>query len=566
LLHSRKKETQEAADSFARALTFRMSCRDLEALASARANLALALLDLDELDAALENAHAGLNIGLNALQLGPVQTLNDQDIPQGSDAQQLLKAVATCLLSIGSVHERSGRECLTSYQSAMLFARHLVAGSECLASKIQQSYTSVLQLELQRACSTRDDTMFHSKVFKTSTRCQSSSSVWLQQELAAGRTGKVSRKFVLGVDVEFEAAAKMKGLRNGSLMQSRHLRNLAAACTMTLQCAVRSHVARQVCAQRRMRIPLETGPAVKVQRVLRGHVGRCRFRSLLVLSRHSSAVYLQACVQRRLHHDNQLRQLATHADARLPVSALPRPTPEIPFVSSATRARQLTAAAGLEEDTAEQTLAHCCHVLRVQGYHGDDIDTFALLLDRDHQAPVLAEQFYWAVLEVLLLRAKPSDVEDVREACLVFDLVLASNTAASQPASISLSSFLLTLGYADDEVDMIQTSLEANTSCHRFEAMTEEGGSPCRKPPADYTRLVSRQTFVPAMASMLSYARQARTAKQMQRRAEREMAQYEPKHPLLSVARKDASIRLQCAWRTRLARSRFAPPFPNMLT
>ena len=180
-----------------------------------------------------------------------------------------------------------------------------------------------------------------------------------------------------------------------------------------------------------------------------------------------------------------------------------------------------------------RSLAQCCHVLREEGYQGDDIDTFALLLDRDDQAPVLAEQFYWAVLEVLLLRAKPGDVEDVREACSVFDLVLASHTAASQPAPISVSSFLLTLGYADDEVDMVMTSLEPETPYHRFEAMTEEDGSPCRKDPTDCTRLVARQTFVPAMASMLSYARQARTAKQAQQRMQRDTAQYEPRHPLL---------------------------------
>ena len=207
LLHSHKKEPQGAADCFARALTYRMSSRDLEALASAHANLALAQLDLDQWDTALEQARAGHDVGLSALSLGPVHTLADHDIPKGSDAQQLLKAVASCLLTIGCVHERAGRECLTSYRGAMFIARHLTAGSESLAEKIQQRYTSALQLELEHACCTRDQTSFHSKLFSAARRSVSAAS--LQHELAAGRTGKVSRKFLLGADVEFEAAAKM---------------------------------------------------------------------------------------------------------------------------------------------------------------------------------------------------------------------------------------------------------------------------------------------------------------------------------------------------------------------
>lgn len=557
LLHSHKKESQEAADCFARALTFRISSRDLEALASAHANLALAMLDLGHLDTALENANAGHDIGLNALCLGPVHTLSDHDIPKTSDAQQLLKAVATCLLTMGSVQERMGRDCLTSYQSAMLIARHLVAGSECLAEKIQQKYASVLQLELERACCTRDQTYFHSRMFRTSERTKRVSSASLQHELAAGRTGKVSRKFLLGADVEFEAASKMQ---HGGLMQSRHLRNLAFACAMTLQCALRSHLARQRYSQRRKLFPLQTGPAVRVQCVFRGHLGRRHFSNRLHRSRKTSVLCLQAFVQRRLQHDRLIRHLTTRADALLPVGSLARPGSTIPRVGSAVRARQLMAAAGLDHDHVEQTLACCCDVLRDQGCQPDDIDTFALLLDRDDQMPVLAEQFFWAILEVLLLRADASDVEDVREACSVFDLVVASNNPASWPAAISLSSFLLTLGYSDSEVDMVLTTLEQD-AVHHFPSATAQGSRVHHHQGGTHSgdahgRLVSRQAFVPAMAAMLSCARQARADKQKRRRARSNIAQFEPQHPLLRIMRKNSSVRLQCAWRAKMSRWR----------
>ena len=132
LLHSRNGEMHEAVDSFGKALSSRMGTRDTVAVASAHANLALALADTENSETALEHARLGLNICLDVLDLGSsdtIHTLGDDDIPQGNDSQPLLRILAACLLVQGSVQEELGRECLTSYQPAMLVARHLSAGS-----------------------------------------------------------------------------------------------------------------------------------------------------------------------------------------------------------------------------------------------------------------------------------------------------------------------------------------------------------------------------------------------------------------------------------------------------
>ena len=104
LLHSYKKESQEAVKFFEKTLLLRTGTRDFKALATAHANLSLALIDVEELDLALEHGMMSLNICLEALKLGPIQTLTDDDIPRDMDAQQLLKIMATALLI--TMHER----------------------------------------------------------------------------------------------------------------------------------------------------------------------------------------------------------------------------------------------------------------------------------------------------------------------------------------------------------------------------------------------------------------------------------------------------------------------------
>ena len=444
------------------------------ALATAHANLALALFDLDEMDQALEHGRLGLEISLDALQLGPVHTLSSDDIPQGSDSQQLLKTVATSLLVQGSVNERLGRECLTSYRSAMFFARHLVSGSESLSEKIQQAYASALQQELSLACSTRDDTMFHSKLFNTAKVSKNVQSSALQQELAAGRTGKTSRRFLLGAEIEFEGPKQIQSMRNGLPMKSRHLRNLAAACTLTIQCAFRCARARKCFSVRQETVielyglyasyPHHRQQASKVQRVFRGHLARRLVRSLVQHKQHSSILLLQACLQRRLQHTALVRRLAIEADAHLPVASLNRARwlpPAFPVrmpTSVAVTARSLIAAVGLRS-CKQQTLLHCAAVLRELGYSGDDIDTlFYVLLNRESQGTIDAELFYDAILKILLLSAEADDAEDVREACAVFDLLQHQH----RPTLTNSSAFLSSLGYSDEEVNTVMEALECD--------------------------------------------------------------------------------------------------------
>lgn len=320
LLHSRNGEMHEAVDSFGKALSSRMGTRDTVAVASAHANLALALADTENSETALEHARLGLNICLDVLDLGSsdtIHTLGDDDIPQGNDSQPLLRILAACLLVQGSVQEELGRECLTSYQPAMLVARHLSAGSESLAEKIHERYAKILQQELSRTCSTRDDTMFHSKLFLTPKKVKGIPTTALQHEIAAGRTGKTSRRFLVGTELEFYGPRKIKELRTGLPLQSKHLRNVANSCALTLQCAVRCHRARNGFSRWLQLLPFNRHQALRIQAVFRGHLARRCAQARLRQTRVSSAIFLQACMQRRLQHDALLRRLFLEAKSHV---------------------------------------------------------------------------------------------------------------------------------------------------------------------------------------------------------------------------------------------------------
>lgn len=320
LLHSRNGDRHEAVHSFAKALSSRMGTRDTVAVASAHANLALALADAEDSETALEHARVGLNICLNVLDMGScdtIHTLGDHDIPQGNDSQPLLRILAACLLVQGSVQEALGRECLTSYQPAMLVARHLVAGSESLAEKIHERYATVLQQELTRTCSTRDDTMFHSKLFLTPKNSKGIPTTALQLEIAAGRTGKTSRRFLVGTELEFDGPRKIREMRAGLPLKSKHLRNVANSCALTLQCAVRGNWARKGFSRRLQLLPFRRHQALRIQAVFRGHLARRCAQERLRQTRVSSAIFLQACMQRRLQHDALLRRLFLEAESRV---------------------------------------------------------------------------------------------------------------------------------------------------------------------------------------------------------------------------------------------------------
>ena len=562
-------------ESYQKALTLRSGSRDVVALASAHANLALAHMDADTLHLALQHGRAALDMSLDALQLGAIHTLRDKDIPQGSDAQQLLKTAATALLVQGAVHAEQGRECLTSYQGAKFLARHLVSGSESLAEQIHHTYASALQEELSRACSTRDDTLFHAKVFAHGARdAKSISSTALQQELAAGRTGKTSRRFLLGTQVEFQGPKKLEAMRNGLPMQSRLLRALAAACTLTLQCAFRCHGARRRMARQLVILPSNRHASARVQRVFRGHLARRILHKVFLQQRKSAALLLQSCVQRCIQHLALLRRLAIEADVHVPVASLHRPrwlppvrtTALNPCTSVAVTARTLLAAVGLHTRTGmTQSLLGCTARLEELGCAADDVHTFTLLVHTEADGKITQEQFYTAILPVLLLTAEADDAEHVREACAVFDLMQPlAHTANPQRAQRAhggvtrerCACLLSTLGYLDAEIDSLMAALDSDAdlapatntppSAHTAAAGEHGGG----------VALVTRKAFVQAMAEMLYRAQEVQRVELARRKVVGDVARYEPLHVLLCFARKRAALALQCAWRSRLSRAR----------
>jgi len=559
LLQSHNKETQSAVESFGKAFALQRGTRDVAAVASAQANLSLALVDAGLLGPALAHSESCLEICLDVLGLGPVHTLSDEDIPEESDAQQLLKIMATSLLVEGSVHETQGHECLTAYRGAMLIARHLVAGSESLADKIHQKYTSMLQKELTRACSTEDETMFHSKFFNTEHDVKNIPSTKIQHELAAGRTCKTSRRFLAGTAVEFEGAKTIQGVRNGLPLQSRHLRNLALACTLTLQCAYRCRRARKSLAVQLQLRPFNRHDVLKIQRVFRGHMERRCFRRIKQGRQASSALFLKACMQRRLQHSALLGRLAIHADVHMCVFSMSQ-TVDIPASGPVAVARSLVTAVGLRS-FSQQTVFHCMAVLQELGYNEDDIDTLCILLNRDATAMINSEEFFEAVLPVILLSAEAGDAEDAREACTIFDLVQKHQLQKHQSPNNSetagvvkrhaCTTILLSLGYSDDEVDAVVTLLENDdAACQRstINGNIEHVGKEA---------WVTRESFVGAMCCMLLSARKVRVAELVRRRFESDMATHEPNHPLLCIQRKQASVKLQCAWRAKIARARY---------
>jgi hypothetical protein len=352
LLHSRNGEMRQAVDSFEKALSSRMATRDTVAMASAHANLALALADAENEEMALEHARLGLDICVSVLDLGSsetIHTLGDDDIPQSSDSQPLLRILAACLLVQGSVYEKLGCECLTSYQAAMLVARHLIAGSESLTENIHDRYAKVLQHELSRTCSTRDDTMFHSKLFHTPKNVKSIPTTALQHEIAAGRTGKTSRRFLVGTELEFDGPRRIKETKNGLPLQSKHLRNVANSCALTLQCAIRCNWARKSFSRQLQILPFYRHQALRIQAAFRGHLARRCARDRVRQMRISSAIFLQACMQRRLQHDALLRWLFHEAESRVVVVPSSHAM-QMQTSSPAVTARCLATAAGFSTD------------------------------------------------------------------------------------------------------------------------------------------------------------------------------------------------------------------------
>jgi hypothetical protein len=591
LLHSHSSQTKEAAESFSKALSFRIGNRDVVALASSHVNLGLALTDLHQFEAALKHTSIALKISLDALQLGPIHTWVDQHIPQGHEAHHLLKIAATSLLVQGTVYERLGHECMTSYRNAMLVVRKVSHGSGSLAEKIQQSYTAALQHELSQVTFTQDPMLFHSKLFRAETDQNKTTMSVLHQELVATSSGKSSRIFQVGTDVEFSGPAKIDDLRSGLPMQSRHLRVLAEACALTLQCSFRSKRARQKMACQPKLFPWQMTAAVTIQCALRGHLSR---RYVVLLSqrrRLSSAMMLQACIQRNLYRAALLRRLASGVNAQWPTASLRCastppgqiivPDPQNP----ASRARSIVAVAGFKTK-AEQTIRHCTAVLAELKFSTDVIDTFSILINPDRgsvtispEATVCADQFYQATLNVLLLTADDSQREDVREANSTFELLqdpqmysgsfqqsgsAVKGRTDSRPVHRSdCATFLLSLGYSDEEVDTVMSCLEEpdlefedhikllqGLQCPRKQRKAAEAIQ------HDSSSTVTRDVFVEAMVVMLMQARAGRYLEEKRRRAEADMARYEPLHPLLHFARQKASVNLQSAWRCKLSRAR----------
>ena len=436
LLYSYEQKAQEATDSFSKALIFRMGTRDVVALASAHANFALSLIDVNDFHLALQHASTALKISLDALKVGPIHTLRDVDIPCGGDAHQLLKTAATSLLAQGVVNERLGRECLTAYQNATFVARHIAQGSQGLVQKIQNSYTSALQRELQQASSIQGPSKLHPKVFHTHRNLGDMSTMLLQQELVLRCAGEPSPRFLVGTDVEFEAAHKVNGIADGMPMPSRHLRTLALSCAVTLQSGYRCRLARRALSHQLQLLPPKSATAVSIQKILRGFLGRRFARSLEQRRRHSSLVLLQACIQRRLQHAVLLRRLIMATSPRIGLIRVERASPS--STSAASRARLLldetfpSAYSGhtsLDPSDRQSTAPHkpavhwrlvtdCMRLLRDRGFSANSVETFELLLNRGESfvrvqtpdgllarlhATTSADKFYTAVLDVLLL-------------------------------------------------------------------------------------------------------------------------------------------------------------------
>ena len=116
--------------------------------------------------------------------------------------------------------------------------------------------------------------------------------------------------------------------------------------------------------------------------------------------------------------------------------------------------------------------------------------------------------------------------------------ILGSNCAA----------LLSTLGYSDQEVDGIVISLQEHADIVEAHAAASKENSR-----DDWA--VTRATFVEAMTAMLGRARALRQWEESRRRVAKEIEIFEPSHPLMRIARIKTSVRLQNAWRCKLARS-----------
>ena len=116
--------------------------------------------------------------------------------------------------------------------------------------------------------------------------------------------------------------------------------------------------------------------------------------------------------------------------------------------------------------------------------------------------------------------------------------ILGSNCAA----------LLSTLGYSDQEVDGIVISLQEHADIVEAHAAASKENSR-----DDWA--VTRATFVEAMTAMLGRARALRQWEESRRRVAKEIEIFEPRHSLMRIARIKTSVRLQNAWRCKLARS-----------
>ena len=205
-------------------------------------------------------------------------------------------------------------------------------------------------------------------------------------------------------------------------------------------------------------------------------------------------------------------------------------------------------------------VVHCAGVLAEMGYGQDDVDTFSILLYRIAHDEIHAEQFYRAVLPVILLSADADEAEDTREAIALYEILrnqqLRIECDGDRGCTVkgpSCESFLLSLGYSDDEVFAVMSQLELDEIHCESRAFDGDHGDSL----VHHELSVSMPAFVDAVSAMLRSARHTRITELARRKVATETALYEPCHPLLCLARSKAGIQLQQAWRCKLARARF---------
>ena len=205
-------------------------------------------------------------------------------------------------------------------------------------------------------------------------------------------------------------------------------------------------------------------------------------------------------------------------------------------------------------------VVHCVGVLAEMGYGQDDVDTFSILLHRIAHDEIHAEQFYRAVLPVILLSADADEAEDTREAIALYEIlrnqqlqIQCDGDRACTVKGPTCESFLLSLGYSDDEVFAVMSQLELDEIQCKSRAFNGDHGDSL----VHHELFVSMPAFVEAVSAMLRNARHTRITELARRKVATETALYEPYHPLLCLARSKAGIQLQQAWRCKLARARF---------